>query len=82
MVKNFLISLLYLLGVLVIAFLSDKLIEFITFMFTYTIIRNEFTKAVHGSNFTSSAHKGIIYCRIITMRPEKTATIMPIPILQ
>ena len=65
-IKNFLISLLYLLGVLVIAFLSDKLIEFITFMFTYTIIRNEFTKAVHGSNFTSSAHKGIIYCRIIT----------------
>ena len=65
-IKNFLISLLYLLGVLVVAFLSDKLIEFITFMFTYTIIRDEFTKAIHGSDFTTSAHKGIIYCRIIT----------------
>ena len=64
--KNLIISLLYLLCVLVIAFISDKLIEFITFMFTYTLIRDEFAKAIHGSDFTESAHKGIIYCRIIT----------------
>jgi hypothetical protein len=35
-------------------------------MITYTFIRDEFTKAVHGSDFTDSAHKGIVYCRIIT----------------
>lgn len=64
--KNLIISLLHLLFVLVVAFISDKLIEFITFMFTYTLIRSEFTKAIHGSDFTDSAHKGIIYCRIIT----------------
>lgn len=64
--KNIIISLLHLLFVLVVAFISDKLIEFITFMFTYTLIRSEFTKAIHGSDFTDSAHKGIVYCRIIT----------------
>ena len=35
-------------------------------MVTYTFIRDEFEKAVHGSDFTTSAHKGIVYCRIIT----------------
>lgn len=35
-------------------------------MLTYTLIRDEFTKAVHGSDFTTSAHKGIVLCRIIT----------------
>ena len=64
--KNLILSLLHLSLVLLVAFLSDKLIEFITFMFTYTLIRDEFAKAVHGSDFTTSAHKGIIYCRIIT----------------
>lgn len=64
--KNLLISLLHLLCVLIVAFIFDKLIEFLIFMFTYTIIRSEFTKAVHGSDFTNSAHKGIVYCRIIT----------------
>lgn len=65
-IKNTIYDLLCLLVVLIIAFISDKLIEFITFMLTYTIIRSEFTKAVHGSDFTTSAHKGIVYCRIIT----------------
>lgn len=65
-IKNIIISLLHLLFVLVVAYISDKLIEFLTFMLTYSIIRNEFTKAVHGSDFTKSAHKGIVLCRIIT----------------
>ena len=65
-IKNLLFGLLHLIFVLLIALLFDKLIEFLTFMLTYTIIRNEFTKAVHGSDLTDSAHKGIIYCRIIT----------------
>jgi hypothetical protein len=65
-IKNLILSLLHLTLVLIVAFISDKLIEFLTFMITYTIIRDEFTKAVHGSDFTTSAHKGIILCRIIT----------------
>lgn len=64
--KNLLISLLHLLGVLIIAFIFDKLIEFSIFMVTYTFIRAEFTKAIHGSDFTDSAYKSIVYCRIIT----------------
>lgn len=73
--KNLIISLLYLLGVLIVAFISDKLIEFITFMFTYTLIRSEFTKAIHGSDFTKSAHKGIVYCRFITTIVQLTSII-------
>ena len=64
--KNLLISLLHLLFVLIVAFICNKLAEFLIFMITYTFIRDEFTKAVHGSDFTDSAHKGIVYCRIIT----------------
>lgn len=64
--KNLLLSLLHLLVVLIVAFISDKLIEFLIFMLTYTFIRDEFTKAVHGSDFTDSAHKSIVLCRIIT----------------
>jgi hypothetical protein len=64
--KNLLLSLLHLLLVLIVAFISDKLLEFLVFMVTYTFIRDEFEKAVHGSDFTDSAHKGIVYCRIIT----------------
>lgn len=65
-IKNLILSLLHLILVLIVAFISDKLIEFLTFMITYTIIRDEFTKAVHGSDFTTSASKGIVLCRIIT----------------
>ena len=64
--KNTLISLLYLLIVFIFAFISDKIYEIFTFILTYTIIRCEFTKAIHGSDFTKSAYKGIVYCRIIT----------------
>lgn len=65
-IKNTIYDLLCLLVVLIVAFISDKLIEFLTFMLAYSLIRNEFTKAIHGSDFTTSAHKGIVYCRIIT----------------
>lgn len=64
--KNLAISLLHLLVVLVVAYISDKLIEFLTFMVTYSFIRNDFNKAIHGSDFTNSAHRGIVLCRIIT----------------
>ena len=65
-IKNTLLSLLHLILVLLIAFIFDKFLEFLIFMLTYTFIRDEFTKAVHGSDFTTSAHKGIVLCRIIT----------------
>ena len=64
--KNILLDILTLLVVFLVAFLFDKLFESIVFVLTYTIIRDEFTKAVHGSNFTDSASEAIIYCRIIT----------------
>ena len=64
--KNILISLLYLIVVFIFAFINNKLYECFAFILTYTIIRCEFTKAVHGSDFTKSAYKGIVYCRIIT----------------
>ena len=65
-IKNTIYDLLFLLFVLLVAFINDKLLEFITFLLTYSIIRNEFTKAIHGNDFTKSASKGIIYCRYIT----------------
>lgn len=65
-VKNTVYDILCLFIVLTVAFISDKLIEFLTFLLTYTLIRSEFTKAVHGSDFTKSAHKSIILCRVIT----------------
>lgn len=65
-IKNTTYDLICLLVVIIVAFIFDKLIEFLIFMLTYSLIRNEFTKAVHGSDFTTSAHKGIVYCRIIT----------------
>lgn len=65
-VKNTVYDILCLLIVLTVAFISDKLIEFLTFLLTYTLIRSEFVKAVHGSDFTKSAHKSIILCRVIT----------------
>lgn len=64
--KNTAISLLYLFVVFIFAFINNKLYEGFTFILTYTIIRCEFTKAIHGSDFTKSAYKGIVYCRIIT----------------
>ena len=65
-IKNTIYDLFCLLVVLIVAFISNKLIEFLTFLLSYTLIRNEFIKAIHGSDLVKSAHKGIILCRIIT----------------
>ena len=65
-VKNLLLSLLHLTFVLIIAFISNKLAEFLIFMLTYTFIRDEFEKAIHGSDFTNSPSKAIKLCRLIT----------------
>lgn len=65
-IKNLTISLLHLSFVILIALMFDKLIEFLVYLITYSTIRNEFSKAIHGSDFTNSSNKGIKYCRIIT----------------
>lgn len=65
-IKNIALSCAYLLFVLVVAFVFDKFAEFLIFMLTYSTIRAEFSKQIHGSDFTDSATKGIKYCRIIT----------------
>lgn len=78
--KNMLFSLLHLLSVLVVAFIFDKLAEFLIFMISYTLIRSEFTKAVHGSDFTSSASKSIKLCRIITTTVQLVSIVFLIKI--
>ena len=64
--KNFLLDLFNLAIIFMVAFLFDKLLESIVFVISYTIIRGDFTKAVHGSNFTDSENKSMRYCRLIT----------------
>ena len=48
------------------AYLFNKWFEMCSYIVTYTIIRSEFSKAVHGKDFTESYSKGIKYCRYIT----------------
>lgn len=52
--------------IFILAVIFDKWLEMLVYITTYTIIRSEFTKMVHGKDFTESYAKGIIYCRIIT----------------
>ena len=64
--KNIILNVLFLLIVFTFAYLYDKWFESIIYILTYTIIRSEFTKAIHGTDFTKSSYKGIKYCRYIT----------------
>lgn len=64
--KNTILNLLFLVVVFTFAYLFNKWFEAFVYILTYTIIRSEFTKALHGSDFTASSHKGIKYCRYIT----------------
>lgn len=79
-VKNTAISLIYLLMVCLFAALVDKIYEGLVFIMTYTLIRCEFTKAVHGSDFTKSAYKGIVYCRLITFAVQIVSLIFIIAV--
>ena len=65
-VKNLILNLLFLSIVFACAYVFDKWFEAFAYILTYTIIRNEFTKALHGTDLTTSNHKGIQYCRYIT----------------
>lgn len=64
--KNLIYDLIFLTIVLIFAYICDKLYESIAFIVTFTLIRNDFNKSTHGSDFTSSSSKAIKYCRIIT----------------
>ena len=64
--KNILLDIAELIVIFLFAYIFNKWIEMIVYVMTFSIIRSEFTKAVHGIDFTKSACKGIKYCRYIT----------------
>lgn len=66
--------------VIILSYLLNKPFELFTYIISYTFIRNEFTKAVHGKDFTTSYVKGNIYCRIITMTVQLISIIFLINI--
>lgn len=65
-IKNLLQDFIFYAIIFILAYLFNKMFEITCYILTYTAIRNEFSKAVHGKDFTSSAYKGIKYCRYIT----------------
>ena len=64
--KNILLDLMFYSIIFTLAYLFDKWFEMLVYVLAYTLIRNEFTKQVHGKDFTESYSKGIKYCRYIT----------------
>ena len=64
--KNIILNILFLIIVFTFAYFYNKWFESFIYILTYTIIRSEFTKAIHGTDFTKSSYKGIKYCRYIT----------------
>ena len=66
-IKNRFYDILYLIILFLFAYLFNKWFEMLIYYISYSIIRNEFSKAIHGSDFTNSAYKGIKYCRYITL---------------
>ena len=65
-IKNLMLDLMFYAIVFTLAYIFNKWFEMFTFVLTYTLIRLEFSKAVHGKDFTESYNKGIKYCRYIT----------------
>ena len=65
-IKNFIYDFSAYLIIFILAVIFDKWLEMLVYITTYTIIRSEFTKMIHGKDFTESYAKGIVYCRIIT----------------
>lgn len=64
--KNLIFDLGFYLVIFILSWTFDKWFEMFTYVVTFTVIRCEFTKAVHGKDFTESYSKGIKYCRYIT----------------
>ena len=65
-IENLFLDIIFLTLPLVIALMFNLLLEMFIFVISYTFIRLEFTKAVHGSDFTKSPSKAIWICRLIT----------------
>jgi hypothetical protein len=65
-IKQILLDLIFYTTIFILAYLFDKWFEMCSYIVAYTIIRSEFSKAVHGKDFTESYSKGIKYCRYIT----------------
>ena len=65
-IRNIILDLFYYSIIFLSAYLFDKWLEMLCYVIAYTLIRSEFTKAVHGSDFTESHTKAIKYCRRIT----------------
>ena len=65
-IKNATYDIIFLLVVFIVAYLFNKWYEAFIYIFSYTFIRLEFTKAIHGKDFTEYYYKGIKYCRYIT----------------
>lgn len=65
-IKQILLDLMFYTTIFILAYLFDKWFEMCSYIVAYTIIRGEFSKAVHGKDFTESYSKGIKYCRYIT----------------
>ena len=66
-IKNLLLDFSAYLVIFILAYIFDKWLEMLIFITSYTFIRLEFTKMIHGKDFTNSYAKGIVYCRIITL---------------
>ena len=66
--------------VIILAYILNRPYELFVYVISYTFIRAEFSKAVHGKDFTSSYVKGIIYCRLITMVVQAISIILLISV--
>ena len=79
-IKNTFWDILAYLAVFILAYIFNKPYELFIYIVSYTFIRNEFTKAIHGKDFTDSSAKAIIYCRLITMVIQSVSIIFLINI--
>lgn len=79
-IKHILLDFSAYLIIFVLAILFDKWLEMLMYIVTYSIIRFEFVKMVHGKDFTNSYSKGIVYCRIITFVVQAISLIFLIKI--
>ena len=65
-IKNVIKDTIFLLIIIALAYIFDKWYEMLVYIITFSFIRLEFSKAVHGKDFTELYSKGIKYCRYIT----------------
>lgn len=79
-IKNLIYDFSAYLIIFILAIIFNKWLEMLMYIVTYSVIRFEFIKMVHGKDFTNSYSKGIIYCRIITFVVQAISLIFLIKI--